>query len=450
VAGLAAAVLASGAGTAMLLDPIGDERSPSTRPAASPSATPSPDPTRTPLLAALTGDAPLPTETGLRRALRAGLRDKGLGRSVALSVVDVRTGRPLLEQDPGRLVTPASTTKILTAVAVLKALGPDERFSTTVVAGAAGEVVLVGGGDPMLTAREEPVHPAPARLAELAEEVTEALGGAPVRRVVVDESLFTGPRLGPAWKRSYVTDGDVAPVSALAVDEGRTGTRPGAPRVPDPAMDAGRDLAKLLGAKRVGRGTAPDRARVLAEVESPPVSALVEEMLSRSDNDLAEALGRHVALAVGEPATFAGEAAALRRVLGPLLQRAGVRPELIAVRDASGLSRDSRLAPAVLTRLLAVAARDPRYAAVLSGLPVAGFDGTLAERFRTPPASRAAGEVRAKTGSLSGVSALAGVVRTREGRLLSFALLADGIGSTPGAQRALDRLAAVVAGCGCR
>ena len=446
VAGLAAATLTSGVGGAVLVDRALED--PVAVPSASPTpaSTPSPDPTRTPLLATPGADAPLPTTVGLTRALRVPLKDKGLGRAVALSVLDVRTGKVLLEQDPRRLLTPASTTKVATAVAALKVLGPDARFTTRVVAGRAQDVVLVGGGDPTLTARAEPAYPQPARLADLAK----ALAGREVRRVVVDESLFEGPRLGPAWKSSYVTDGDVAPVSALEVDEGRTSTRPGARRVSDPAMDAGRDLAKLLKVRAVVRGTAPAKAEVLASVQSPPVSALVEEMLSRSDNDLAEALGRHVALAVGEPASFTGEARAMRRVLGPFLQRAGVSPDLLALRDASGLSRDSRIAPAALTRLLAVAARDPRYAAVLTGLPVAGFDGTLAERFRKAPSSTAAGEVRAKTGSLSGVSALAGLVRTADGRLLSFAVIADGIGATARAQRALDRVAATVAACGCR
>lgn len=444
VAGIAAAALVSGVGTAALLDRDGSPLPRALRP--SPTASPTPEPPRPPLLAGVRGDAPAPTTDGLRRSLQRALADRGLGRSVALSVVDVRTGRALLEQDPGRLVTPASTAKIATAVAALRVLGTDARLTTTVVAGRGTDVVLVGGGDPTLTARDDLGYPGPARLADLAA----ALRGRAVGRVVVDDTLFSGPVLGPAWKQAYVTDGDVAPVSALAVDGGRTSTREGSPRAQDPALAAGQALAKLLGVRRVVHGQAPARAAVLARVQSPPMAALVEEMLTRSDNDLAEALGRHVALASGKPASFAGAARALGAALGPLLRRQGVSPALLALQDASGLSRDNRLAPAALTRLLAAAAGHPRYAAVLTGLPVAGFDGTLASRFRSPPAARAAGEVRAKTGSLSGVSALAGLVLTRDGRLLSFALIADGIGSNPRAQQALDRLAAVLAGCGCR
>ncbi len=119
--------------------------------------------------------------------------------------------------------------------------------------------------------------------------------------------------------------------------------------------------------------------------------------------------------------------------------------------DASGLSPRDRVEPGALTRVLTLVARDPRFGPVLSGLPVAGFDGTLAQRYRHGPAAAAAGAVRAKTGTLSGVSALAGLVRTHDGRLLAFDLTADGVQgeAVERSQRALDRVAAVLARCGC-
>ena len=163
---------------------------------------------------------------------------------------------------------------------------------------------------------------------------------------------------------------------------------------------------------------------------------LVERMLTASDNDLAEALGRHVAIAAGLPATFAGEAAATVAALEPLLSGLGVPGSALSLRDASGLSPLNRVQPAALARLLALAARDERFGAVLSGLPVAGFDGTLEDRYREGPTAVAAGQVRAKTGTLTGVSALAGVVRTRDGRLLAFDITADAVpqkGSADGA-----------------
>jgi serine-type D-Ala-D-Ala carboxypeptidase/endopeptidase (penicillin-binding protein 4) len=187
------------------------------------------------------------------------------------------------------------------------------------------------------------------------------------------------------------------------------------------------------------------------------VPLLVERMLARSDNDLAEALARQVALSQGQPASFAGGAVAVQAVLGPFLDEVGVGREAVALVDGSGLSRLDRLAPAALTRLLARVASDDgsdtaqRLAPVLTGLPVAGFSGTLMDRYRTGGGLPAAGVVRAKTGTLNGVSALAGLVRTADGRLLAFDLTADGVplGATRRAEAALDRLAAALAACGC-
>lgn len=433
------AVLGAGTGTAVVLH---DE---APRSASGPTPTPSPLPSRTPLLAAPAAVA-VPTGQGLRRALAGVVRDRALG-SLGLSVVDAATGNPLLELGAGRPVTPASTAKIATAVAALTVLDPTTRFPTRVLLTTSGDAVLVGGGDPLLAgahADELPSYPVKATLKDLATQ----LAGKVVKRVVVDDSLFTGPRLGPGWKPGYVSDGDVAPVSALTVDEGRTDKDP---RVADPALEAGRQLAALLRITPVVRGTAPADAEQVAEVQSPTVAQLVEVMLSRSDNDLAETLGRHVALAAKLPPTYDGEAAGVAAAVGPLLDKAGVSRSGLGLRDASGLSPLDRLQPAALTRLLAVVGQDPRYGPVLSGLPVAGFDGTLAKRYRSAPTDRAAGVVRAKTGTLNGVSALAGLVRTRSGVLLAFDATANGfpVTSLVAAQTALDRIATVLASCGC-
>ena len=440
---LALVVLLAGVGGALVLRDQGVEV-----PLVSSSPSASPDPSRTPVLEPSSGHAPVPSRSGLSAALAVALKSPGLGTRLGLSVVDVQTGRPLLETDAVRAVTPASTAKIVTAVAALTVLDPSHRFTTRVLQGAAGDVVLVGAGDPYLAGRHATAgFPRAARLVDLAAQ----LKGIVVRRVLVDDGLFRGPRLGPGWKGEYVTSGDVAPVSALEVDGGRRSSRKSQPRVADPALDAGAQLAALLHVRTVLRGTAPSGAVELAHVDSPSVSDLVEAMLTRSDNDLAEALGRQVALASGLPATFVGEATALSVAVRGPLDKAGVSHSAVALKDASGLSPLDRLQPAALSRLLVVVGQDQRYASILSGLPVAGFDGTLQNRYRKAPADAAAGEVRAKTGTLNGVSALAGLVRTRSGRLLAFDLTADGVPltGTLKAQAALDRVAAVLASCGC-
>jgi serine-type D-Ala-D-Ala carboxypeptidase/endopeptidase (penicillin-binding protein 4) len=417
----------------------------SEEPVATPTPTRTPDPVRTPLLEPVDDDGPVPSTGALTRALAPVLADPAVKGRLAASVVDVATGEALLSLRDTAAVLPASTAKIATAVAALTALDPGARLTTRVVAGPRpGEVVLVGGGDPLLTSGADRGYPAAARLADLAAPLTG------VTRVLVDDALYSGPRLGPGWRPGYVTAGDVAPVSALYVDGGRARRGSKAPRSADPALAAGQALAARLGVRApVARVRAPQDAEVLASADSPTVAQLVEHMLLRSDNDVAESLARQVALAKGQPATFAGASAAVAEVL----REVGVPAGSLALADGSGLSRSSRVQPAALTAVLrALATGDAgRLAPALSGLPVGGFDGTLEKRYRLGPSLPAAGVVRAKTGTLNGISALAGLVRTADGRLLAFDLTADGVplGASKQAEAALDRYVAVLARCGC-
>ena len=455
VAGLALA--GALAGTATAAATLGGDPA---RPAqATPSTAAAPTST-VPVRAALLPPAPdgqRPAGAGLGASVAQALTDPALGGSLAVSVLDAETGDVLLERVADEPLLPASTAKIATAVAALTALPDDLRLRTRVVAGSApGEVVLVGGGDPTLAGPGTPVrYPQPASLSALAAQVRGALGAAPVTRVLVDDSLYSGERLAPGWKPDYVTEGAVAPVTALMVDGGRMG-RGRAPRSAEPSLAAGAAFAALLSPGApvpVARGTAAAGAAPLGEVVSAPVPQLVERMLTASDNDLAEALARQVALATGRPASFSGAAQAMDEVLGQVLEDEGLDRDAVRLVDGSGLSRDDRLRPAAVTRLLARAASGdhPRLAPLLTGLPVAGFDGTLAPRYRGGPAVPAAGVVRAKTGTLNGVSALAGLLRTADGRLLAFDVTADRVplGANRRAERALDALAARWTACGC-
>lgn len=168
-------------------------------------------------------------------------------------------------------------------------------------------------------------------------------------------------------------------------------------------------------------------------------------MLTNSDNDIAEAMARQVAVATGRKASFGGGAAAIDAQLRKLgLPLAGAH-----FTDGSGLNRDDRLTADLLTALL-VKAGDParpELRPVLTGLPVAGFTGTLTDRYSGDSAGP--GVVRAKTGTLTGVNTLAGTVVDADGRLLAFAFLASGTSDPMAAQSALDGAASALAGCGC-
>jgi len=238
-------------------------------------------------------------------------------------------------------------------------------------------------------------------------------------------------------------------VTATAVDGARVS--PGSTaRSGQPGLDAGSALADALGARgaTVVLGEAPDGAETLATVQSAPIARLVEQMLSQSDNVLAEALARQVALARELPASFEGGAQAVTQALSD----AGVDVDGVTLSDASGLSRLDRVPASVLAAAVQGAADGSIEGAsgLLSGLPVAGYDGTLFDRGDADPAT-APGTVRAKTGTLLGVHALAGTAVTADGRLLAFAVVADGTtGSEAAAEDVLDEIAATLAGCGCR
>jgi D-alanyl-D-alanine carboxypeptidase/D-alanyl-D-alanine-endopeptidase (penicillin-binding protein 4) len=124
------------------------------------------------------------------------------------------------------------------------------------------------------------------------------------------------------------------------------------------------------------------------------------------------------------------------------------------VYDGSGLSHDNRITPAALAKVVALAASPahPELRTVLSGMPVAGFSGTLDDRFDAGTASAGRGVVRAKTGTLDGVNTLAGAVEDADGRLLAFAFMANQVPASrvDAVLSSLDTLAGTLAGCGCR
>ncbi|WP_407663191.1 D-alanyl-D-alanine carboxypeptidase/D-alanyl-D-alanine endopeptidase [Micromonospora radicis] len=433
-------------------------------------AEPTAEPSPVAVLAATDIGAPLPSTDGLRTVLGPLLADTALGGRVNLAVADALTGQYLFDRGGGEGTVPASVTKLLTAVTVLTARGPGYRIPTRVVAGAApGEVVIVGAGDPTLAAEAKGFYPGAASLADLATQVRTALGGVAPTRVLVDSSGYQGPVYGPGWDDDIPTGGYGGAITALMLDGARKDPKAGsgwAERVPQPDLTAGRALARLFGLTdaAVRKGTAPEApveatgapggtvepGTELGVVESPPLIRLVDIMISESDNIVAEALARQVALARGAPASFAGAASAMADVVSEL----GLPGAGLILADGSGLSRKNRISPALLTELLALAASPdrPELGGIFGGLPVAGWSGTLRDRYGSAPGTAAgAGVVRAKTGTLTRVHAIAGVVMTAEGRLLTFAVLTDDVppsGMEP-ARVALDRIAAALATCGC-
>ncbi|KOU08508.1 D-alanyl-D-alanine carboxypeptidase [Streptomyces sp. MMG1522] len=403
---------------------------------------PRPAPSAPAVLPALTAAKAAQDPAGLRAALTPLVDAPGLGKKLAASVVDTATGEQLYGHGATTPMTPASTIKIATTTAALSVLGPDHRIATTAALSPDSRTLtLVGGGDPTL---------AKADLRAMAAEAADALRedgenpAGPVR-LTYDVSRYTGPELHPISPNE-----NIAPVTALMIDEGRLdgSDRGPADRTDDPAGDAARAFAEALekagvqvtGAPREAR--AADEARTVATHRSAPLSALAERTLTNSDNDIAEALARQTAIAKGEKASFAGA----RRAVTNELKKLQLPVDGAHFADGSGLDRKDRVTPALLTALLARAADPdrPGLRPVLTGLPIAGFSGTLDGRYERDAAGT--GLVRAKTGTLRGVNSLAGTVVDRQGRLLAFAFLASGSTSAAGAEPALDALATALAG----
>lgn len=361
---------------------------------------------------------------------------------------------------------PASTMKLLTSAAALETFGPAHTFSTRVAMEPADPesptrrpgvrtVVLIGGGDPLLASRPQAAaYPERADVRTLATGVAAALSEQGVRRVRLrfDSTLFSGPVGSPQWRADYLREDIVAPITALWVDGGRPAS--GFGRVDDPTAAAAaafrRELTRV-GVRVVGgpsAGVASAAAEELARVDSAPLAAIVEHLLQVSDNEASEVIAHQVGLAVTGEGSFAGGTRGVTDVLEGL----GIPLSGAAIHDGSGLARANRLSSQTLVALLRLAASPdlPQLRPVLTGLPVAGFTGSLVDRF-TDGAPAGRGLVRAKTGTLTGVHGLAGLVTDRDGITYPFVLVADRVTvrRSLAARTVLDRLAAALADCRC-
>lgn len=392
--------------------------------------------------------APIPTPVGVGAQIAAAARAPALGELTG-QVSDAVTGELLWSDAPSAPRIPASNTKILTASAALLDLPHDKRLTTTVVLGQGGQVILKGAGDPTLSAqptRAETFYTQAPRIADLAAQIKRS--GVEVTSVAVDTSAYPGPTMERTWDNRDIAGGDIAPIESLMVDGARTDPlNEFSPRSATPARTAGQALADALGVGgTVITTTAGPNDRVIASVTSAPLVTRVDDMMRYSDNVLAETLSLELSVADGGPATIAGGVAAVEKSL----RAHGFDMSGVTLRDTSGLSYANRVPAALLDSLMTAVAgpRQPLMRPMLDGLPVAGGTGTLADRF-DPKTNPGAGWVRAKTGTLTGVSSLTGIVQTVDGRVLSFALISGGT-SPADARPALDAIPGQLRECGCR
>ncbi|MCV7410877.1 D-alanyl-D-alanine carboxypeptidase/D-alanyl-D-alanine endopeptidase [Mycobacterium florentinum] len=396
--------------------------------------------------------AETPSAAAMAAVLAPVAADPNLGR-LGGRITDALTGKELWQVADDVPLVPASTNKVLTAAAALLTLDRQARISTRVVAGsqnAQGPIVLVGAGDPTLSAAPPDVptwYRGAPRISDLVEQIHRS--GMTPTTVQVDTSAFSGPTMAQGWDPTDIDNGDIAPIESVMIDCGRIQpSTVNSRRSKTPALDAGRELAKALGLDpaAVTIASAPSGARQLAVVQSAPLVQRLGEMMDHSDNVLAESIAREVAAAINRPRSFAGAVDAVTN----RLSTAHVDTTGATLVDSSGLSVDDRLTAKTLDGTVQAAAGpdQPSLRALLDLLPIAGGSGTLADRFLDQATNQGpAGWLRAKTGSLTAINSLVGVVTDRTGRVLTFAFISNAAG--PNGRNAMDALATRLWTCGC-
>jgi D-alanyl-D-alanine carboxypeptidase/D-alanyl-D-alanine-endopeptidase (penicillin-binding protein 4) len=406
--------------------------------------------TAAPGIVPVADSATKPTPDRLAATLAPLVADPNLG-ALTGRITDAVTGAQLWAQGADVPMQPASTNKVLTTAAALLALDRDARLTTRVMAsGQPGVVVLRGGGDPTLSAApagQDTWYRDAARISDLADQVRRS--GIFVTTVQVDISAFSGPTMAPGWDPADIDGGDIAPMEAVMLDGGRTQpVSVDSARSMTPALDAGRALAvalKVDPAKVTVLPAGTPSGQEIASVQSPPLIERLRQMMNESDNVMAESIGREVAAEQNRPQSFDG---AVQAVLGQL-DKAKIDTGNARLLDSSGLSVHDRLTAETLDGVVnAAAGTDPKLRPLLDVLPIAGGSGTLSNRYLDTDGGRAAaGYLRAKTGSLTGTNALAGIVTDASGRVLTFAFISNNAGPT--GRTAIDALAAVLRSCGC-
>jgi serine-type D-Ala-D-Ala carboxypeptidase/endopeptidase (penicillin-binding protein 4) len=360
------------------------------------------------------------------------------GAASGAHVVDLASGRTLYSEDASVPRVPASVEKLFTTAAVLERFRPEGTIPTDVLGAAAvdpatgvlaGNLYLRGNGDPSFGAE------AAGLLADILIErtgITEVDG-----RVIGDETVFDGLRGPPS--EGFSTSIWVGPLSALSFNRGFTGRRRPLFQA-SPAKFAAQAFTRALRRRGVTvrrsarAGATPATAVALAGVGSPALQNIVASMNVPSDNFIAETLIKALGARFGVGGTTSAGAAVVRDTAEQL----GIRTTVV---DGSGLSRSNRTSPKAVVALLTAMDEGELAEPFAASLPVAGRTGTLHDRMR---GSAARDACRAKTGSLSNVSALAGYCETRSGGRVAFAFLMNYV-STWGARRLQDRMTAALA-----
>jgi len=347
-------------------------------------------------------------------------------------VYDITAKQALFSERAGSMRPPASVEKLYTATTALALMGPSGTLQTTVfgvgqlLAGGTweGNLYLRGGGDPTFGSSSFIRSVYGGVGASVSRLVSALVGSAGIHRitgsVLGDESFLDSLRGEPS--SGYAPDPFLeGTLSGLAFNRGTVGPQTGPHAPADYAAKelwAGLKSAGVSIGGAFGTATTPPGAVTLAAVSSPTLAELLGLMLPPSDNFFAETLIKDLGARFGAGGSTAAGAAVVLHTIASLL---GLRPRIV---DGSGLSPADRTSPAQIVHLLVGLAGTPLGSVLREHMAVAGRSGTLALRMRH---SGAAGRCQGKTGTLTGVSNLAGYCQSANGHTLAFAIFTDGI-----------------------
>lgn len=418
---------------------------------AAPNATPVPSPSET----------AVPVDPNLCSA-RSAISQAALGKFYGY-VVDVNTGKVLLDVNGDSSTPSASVLKVLSVSAALTHIAPTYTASTKVftLPDEPGTVVLQGGGDHTLsnmTKGSYTTYTKPPRLETLATQVLNSWKSAePITKIILDSSFFKGATYSPYWYSSDRTNGYISHITALQVDSDRangdqTSYAYSGYRSTDPVLRTGTlfkaALKGLAPTAVLVKGKTPKNAVELTSVTSQPITTWMSHAISISDNTETEFIARHAAKAAGLSPSFTS----IEPMVKTMLSNLGIDSTQLVMKDASGLAQANRVTPKMITELMVkVAQGNTALTPLESYLPVAGVGpGSMVSRF-TGKNAKARTFVKGKTGFIPGLYSLAGIINAKDGSRLAYAIFArsaDGKSVTWSTRGALDTVATRFYVCG--
>ncbi len=353
-----------------------------------------------------------------------------------VEVLNAATGQTLFAKNETAAERSASVMKVLTAAVALDVLGPNHQVTTSVYSDPAnpGRIYLVGSGDVTLSRMPGNItsyYAKAPKLDTLSRQISDwsLRTGITVTEVFTDSSLFgSDNEWHSTWSKRGLSDGYMAPVSALQIDAARlTSTRNNlvwlAKRTDKPVTQAGQLFIESLNKRGIAVGLTASEAKqpvgatVIASVQSRPMSEWIMNMLRVSDNSLAEALGRLSSLKAGFDGSMQSLTPLYRKVLGAR----GLAVSKLKIVDASGLSNENAVSVSLVNDVLTLVNLGVGdYSVIEAGMPVSGERGSLRTRFAIGNLKAAKGLVAAKTGYISTGYSLAGFLTARDGTELIF------------------------------